>query len=124
MSVHIKATRNMHILLYVDDIIVAGNNKRKIEEIKKTLCARFHMKDLGELTSFLGISIKRKRGEMFLSQQAHLKRLLKRFGMEECNQVNTPMDSTINTGEHTFRRLETLPRTSRLPHVCHVDYAT
>jgi len=46
---------------------------------------------MGESQSFLGIEITRKKGEMYLSQSSYLRSLLKRFKMEDCNPVKTPM---------------------------------
>lgn len=47
------------ILIYVDDVIIVGNNHTKIQEIKKCLHDRFSIKDLGELKYFLGIEVAR-----------------------------------------------------------------
>ena len=38
----------VYILLYVDDIIIAGNNQSKIDFFKLALEKRFKVKDLGE----------------------------------------------------------------------------
>lgn len=81
----------VYLLLYVDDMIIAGNSKEKIEYVKSALEHKFHMKDLGELHSFLGISITRSEKEIMLSQQNYLRNLLKRFKMEDCKSVSTPM---------------------------------
>lgn len=53
---------------------------------------QFRMKDLGNLHSFLGVNIVRTEDEIKLSQSTYLKKLLKRFGMEECRPVKTPME--------------------------------
>lgn len=44
----------IYLLLYVDDIIIAGNNNKKIQQIKIALKNKFYMKDLGKLDTFLG----------------------------------------------------------------------
>jgi len=44
-----------YLLLYVDDIIIAGNNRSHLNDIKHLLEERFTMKDLGSLRNFLGI---------------------------------------------------------------------
>lgn len=53
----------VYILVYIDNIIIAGNNERLIEQIKKTLKNEFHVKNLSVLQSFLGIDIERLDGE-------------------------------------------------------------
>ena len=47
------------ISLYVDDILIAGSDPSKIEEIKAEFTARYEMKDLGELNHYLGMKITR-----------------------------------------------------------------
>ena len=39
---------------YVDDIVIAGSDKTSIERVKKQLAAKFDIKDLGDLSYFLG----------------------------------------------------------------------
>jgi len=45
------------VLVYVDDLIVAGNNSTEIGQFKTYLHACFHMKDLGKLKYFLGVEV-------------------------------------------------------------------
>jgi Reverse transcriptase (RNA-dependent DNA polymerase) len=42
------------VLVYVDDIIITENNNEKIEKVKKYLKREFDLKDLGQLSYFLG----------------------------------------------------------------------
>lgn len=89
----------MYLLLYVDDIIIAGNDCKRITNTKKKLMDQFRMKDLGNLHSFLGVNIHRTKDEIRLSQPTYLKKLLKRFGMEECRPVKTPMEHKLDLHE-------------------------
>ncbi|XP_022020095.1 uncharacterized mitochondrial protein AtMg00810-like [Helianthus annuus] len=61
------------------------------------------MKDLGPLSFFLGISVKRHKGTMFLSQQVYANEIIERAGMQSCNPVATPVDThtklSSNAGE-------------------------
>lgn len=43
------------VLVYVDDILVTGNNEGFISDLIKLLSSRFVMKNLGSLSYFLGI---------------------------------------------------------------------
>ena len=45
------------IVIYVDDLIITGDDKAQLENVKKVLGAEFDMKDLGELMYFLGIEV-------------------------------------------------------------------
>ena len=49
----------MIILVYVDDMMITGNDIRLIQETKQTLQDTFKMKDLGDLKYFLGIEFAR-----------------------------------------------------------------
>jgi len=45
------------IVIYVDDLIITGDNDADIFDLKKFLKQKFEMKDLGELRYFLGIEV-------------------------------------------------------------------
>ena len=45
------------IAVYVDDMVIAGKNERKIADIKEAFSSRFNVKDMGELHYFLGFKI-------------------------------------------------------------------
>jgi hypothetical protein len=51
----------------------------------------FEMSMIGELTFFLGFQVKQMKDKNFLSQEKYTKDLLKRFKMEKCNPIKTPM---------------------------------
>lgn len=85
--------KELVIILYVDDFLLAGNDSKKLEEVKNKLCARFQMKIIGEPKTFLGMEIKRDRKNqiMTLTQSNYIEKCLKRFKMEDCKPQNTPM---------------------------------
>ena len=47
----------IYLILFVDDLLICGKNKRKIDEIKNKLSNKFAMMDLGEVKTYLGINI-------------------------------------------------------------------
>ena len=49
------------VLLWVDDLIICGNNGSDISKFKGAISKRFNMKDLGALSYILGMEIKRDR---------------------------------------------------------------
>ena len=56
------------VLVYVDDLIILGDNHETITKFKAYLHNCFHMKDLGILKYFLGIEVVRSSASIFLCQ--------------------------------------------------------
>ena len=83
------------LLLYVDDMLVAGSSIEEINELKKQLSKRFEMKDLGAAKQILGMRIIRDRSNdtLKLSQEEYVKKVLKRFNMDKAKPVSTPLAS-------------------------------
>ena len=77
--------------LYVDDLIYVGTNADMVEDFKNSMKEEFEMTDLGLMKYFLGIQVKQSKGEIFLSQERYVDGLLKKFRMEGCNPMKTPM---------------------------------
>lgn len=50
------------VLIYVDDLLITGNDAQLIQDTRDSLQRNFHIKDLGELKYFLGINFARKKG--------------------------------------------------------------
>nr|GEW33846.1 hypothetical protein [Tanacetum cinerariifolium] len=81
----------LYILVYVDDIIVTGNNKGTIYNIICQLGSTFALKDLGPLNYFLGIEIVSHVFVILLSQKMYILELLQSAGLSNCNPVSSPM---------------------------------
>lgn len=52
----------------------------------------FQMTDLGIMSYFLGMEIKQDQGEVFIYQKKYAKEILKKFHMEDCKDLSTPMN--------------------------------
>nr|KYP32301.1 Retrovirus-related Pol polyprotein from transposon TNT 1-94 [Cajanus cajan] len=83
------------LLLYVDDMLIAGSNVMEINRLKDQLSRRFDMKDLGEARQILGMKITRDRntGKLWLSQSEYIEKVLCRFKMEAAKPVGVPLGS-------------------------------
>lgn len=66
----------MMVLLYVDDMIITGNNEDAISLLKNDLLVRFYMKNLGEVSCFLGLEIENADQGYFISQKTYARKLL------------------------------------------------
>jgi ATP-binding cassette subfamily B (MDR/TAP) protein 1 len=66
------------MLLYVDDMLVIGPNKDRVQELKAQLAREFDMKDLGPTNKVLGMQIDRDRSnrKIWLSQKNYLRKVL------------------------------------------------
>ncbi|KAK3009164.1 hypothetical protein RJ639_014064 [Escallonia herrerae] len=84
------------ILIYVDDLIITGDDSEEIDRIQVNLGVRFHMKKLGDLHHFLGLELEQNEEGIFLCQQKYAKDLLIRFGMFGSNVIKTPMEVNVN----------------------------
>ena len=81
------------IAVHVDDLIMAGSTKEKIAEVKNKIASRFKAKDMGPLSYILGLQVIQKNGSIWLGQTTYTKTILNKFGMENCKQVGTPVES-------------------------------
>ena len=70
------------VLLYVDDIILTGNNPVTINSLIHKLASTFSMKYLGPLRYFLEIEVCRTNGSLFLSQTKYVVDLLEKYKMD------------------------------------------
>eukprot|EP00253_Pinus_taeda_P002945 PITA_02945 len=78
------------LVLYVDHIFLIESS-RLIKDCKKNLATKFDMKDLGQLHYFLGLEVWQQKGEIFLEQGRYATEILKRFRMQDCRPMATPM---------------------------------
>jgi hypothetical protein len=78
--------------VYVDDIIITGDDEAEIVKLKKCLSNAFEVKDLGQLKYFLSIEIARSKKGIVLSQRKYTLDLLDETGMIQYRAAATPMD--------------------------------
>uniref|UniRef100_A0A803ND66 Reverse transcriptase Ty1/copia-type domain-containing protein n=1 Tax=Chenopodium quinoa TaxID=63459 RepID=A0A803ND66_CHEQI len=79
------------LIIYVDDMIITGDDIEEIEQLKGKLFQEFEMKDLGNLKYFLGIEVLRSKGGIFISQRKYILDFLTETGMINCKPADTPM---------------------------------
>ena len=71
------------LVLYVNDILLIGNDVGVLSPVKVWLSSQFDMKDLGEASHILGIKLLRDRKQRMLglSQATYIDQILARFSM-------------------------------------------
>ncbi|RVW40069.1 Retrovirus-related Pol polyprotein from transposon RE1 [Vitis vinifera] len=80
------------LLLYVDDMIITGNDLSGIQELKDFLSQQFEMKDLGHLSYFLGLEITHSTDGLYITQAKYASDLLSQAGLTDSKNVDTPVE--------------------------------
>jgi len=88
------------LIVYVDDMIITGDDKEEISRLQEELATDFEMKNLGGLKYFLGIEVARSREGIFLSQRKYVLDVLTEVGMLECKPADTPIVQNHRLGEY------------------------
>ncbi|KAL0402115.1 UNVERIFIED_CONTAM: hypothetical protein Slati_4241400, partial [Sesamum latifolium] len=85
------------LVLYVDDILLIGNDVKMLGDIKAWLPMQFFMKDMGETSYILGIKIymDRSRRMLRLTKSSYIEKVLKRFKMKNSKRGFLPMKHGI-----------------------------
>ena len=105
------------LLLYVDDMLIAGSSIEETNNSKKQLSKQFAMKDLGTAKQILGMRIIRDKanGTLKLSQAKYVKKILSRFNMNEAKPMGTPLDSHFRLSkEQSLKIKEERDHTSKV----------
>ena len=89
----VSGSTTTFLILYVDDILLIGNDIEFLDSIKGYLNKSFSMKDLGEAAYILGIKIYRGRSRRLigLSQSTYLDKILKKFKMDQAKKGFLPV---------------------------------
>ena len=82
------------LAVYVDDILITGETDEAIEEMKRDLANRFHIKDLKELKYFLGVKMVQdmQNGKVWIGQPLYTENMVREFGMIDTKPVKSPVN--------------------------------
>lgn len=94
-----KDTQVIYLLVYVDDILIIGNDLELIDQIVTDLNGCFALKTLGEISYFLGFEVCRNEIGLLLTQTKYAQELLNKAGLAECKPCNTPMATGTKLGK-------------------------
>ncbi|XP_028547811.1 uncharacterized protein LOC114578618 [Dendrobium catenatum] len=90
LLIYPKAQVSIFLLIYVDDILITGNNQQHINHILTRLDSEFAMKRLGQVSEFLGIKISKSNNSYFLSQAKYALKILQQADLTLCNPLANP----------------------------------
>ena len=81
------------MFFYVDDIVLLGKDLALLYQLKDTLLQRYEMRDLGDLSWFLGIRIIRdwQQGKLWLCQDSYIEKIATSFHLDSSKPVYTPL---------------------------------
>nr|GEZ68804.1 retrovirus-related Pol polyprotein from transposon TNT 1-94 [Tanacetum cinerariifolium] len=80
------------VRVYVDDIIFGSTHPRYTQLFFDLMKSRFEMSMMREMTFFLGLQVNQSPCGIFINQSNYVLEILKKYGMESCDPVGTPME--------------------------------
>ncbi|XP_071913998.1 uncharacterized mitochondrial protein AtMg00810-like [Coffea arabica] len=83
------------LLVYVDDIVITGNDSELISQLQEHLQRSFHMKDLGPLQYFLGLEVHSTSAGIFLHEHKYIQELIALAGLQDGRSVDTPLEVNV-----------------------------
>jgi hypothetical protein len=107
-NLYIEVSQGNILLIdvYVDDIIFGSDDDRLSQKFAKDMQNEFEMSLLGEISLFLGLQICQSNQGIFISQTKYIREILKRFGMEDCKLVITPMQTSCSLRKLMIQSLQ------------------
>nr|GEX93922.1 hypothetical protein [Tanacetum cinerariifolium] len=118
------------LILYVNDILIMGNNIPMLQDVKSYLEKCFSMKDLVEAAYILGIKIYRDRSRRLIGfcQSAYIKKILKRYYMENSKRGSILMQEKLKLSKSQcastpakLKRIQNVPYASVLRVSCYTN---
>ena len=97
---HTQGSSFTVLLVYVDDILLIGNNLACVNSLKKLLDDRFGLKVLGSLRYFLSLEVARIDAGTSLNQQKHALEILKDTGFLGSKLVKFPMEQNLRLSKY------------------------
>lgn len=105
-----RGSMKLYVLIYVDDLVIGGNDSAAIAKFKGYLSECFHIKDLGPLKYFLSIEVSRSPKGIYLFQRKYVLDIVSEYGLLGCRPVATPRNKIINCLQRMVISVMTQPR--------------
>ncbi|GJS43180.1 putative ribonuclease H-like domain-containing protein [Tanacetum coccineum] len=81
----------LRVQIYVDDIIFASTDPKACDIFSNEMSSKFQMPMMGQMSFFLCLQVSQNPGGIFINQSKFALEILKKFRMDSCNPVDTPM---------------------------------
>ncbi|GJY30199.1 retrovirus-related pol polyprotein from transposon TNT 1-94 [Tanacetum coccineum] len=109
-----RHTMQLNVLVYVDDLVISGNDHESIVQFKSYLSKCFHMKDLGILKYFLGVEVARAQDGIFLCQRKYALDIISDVGLLGAKPVKISIEQNHRLGLAKGRLFENPEQYRRL----------
>ncbi|GJV13849.1 retrovirus-related pol polyprotein from transposon TNT 1-94 [Tanacetum coccineum] len=93
------------VQVHVDDIIFGSTNPRYTQLFSDLMKSRFEMSMMGEMMFFLGLQVNQSPRGIFINQSNYVLEILKKYRMETCDPIGTPMEIKDNLDLDEIRTL-------------------
>ena len=100
--------------MYVNDVLIASNDKQQVDQFKVQLGQKFKLKDLGELRYFLGLEVARTAKGISLCQWKYVLEILENAGLLGCKLVKVPMEHNLKLSKYEGLLLDDAGKYRRL----------
>jgi len=93
-----STSKDTWVLVYVDDLLIMAEDTTGLQELKEKLKAKFPLKDLGPIKTYLNMEISRNRDkkEIYLFQTQYIDSVLEKFADFPCKEAETPLPYNHN----------------------------
>ncbi|KAA0054971.1 Cysteine-rich RLK (receptor-like protein kinase) 8 [Cucumis melo var. makuwa] len=93
-----KTVKIVILIVYVDDIVLTGDDQTEISQLKQRMGDEFEIKDLGNLKYFLGMKVVWSKEGISVSQRKYTLDLLTETSMLGCRPADTPIEFNYKLG--------------------------
>jgi hypothetical protein len=83
----------MYLLVYVDDLLIAFDEEKEISRLLEELQRNLPIISLGDAKQFLGLQIKKEKGNYSICLRGYIEKIAKKFGLEDAKKSYIPMDT-------------------------------
>eukprot|EP00253_Pinus_taeda_P031197 PITA_31197 len=111
--------RVIYLVLYVDNMLLVGNDQEIIEDLKTQLSSKFGMKDLGAANYIFGMEIKRdqEKRKLWLKHKKYVETILQIFNMQDSKLLKVPIRVGVKlSAEQCPKKQEEEEDMSRVPY--------